>query len=101
MRKRIKLKVAFYYLLFRKMLTSSKVSIAPVGNSYDTYRYWEILLCRTTLIAQNHHTIVPNNFEHKKNALFFSSLRELKNILEYYFLGKKELLRIAENRRRP
>ena len=38
-----------YYL---QILSSSKASIAPVGNGYDTYRYWEIPLCGAALIAQ-------------------------------------------------
>jgi len=88
-----------YYL---QILSSSKASIAPVGNGYDTYRYWEIPLCGAALIAQNQFTIIPNNFEHKKSALFFGSLKELKDILEYYFLegNEEELLKIAENGRR-
>ena len=85
-----------------QILSSSKASIAPVGNGYDTYRYWEIPLCGAALIAQNQYTIIPNNFEHKKSALFFSSLKELEDILEYYFLegNEEELLKIAENGRR-
>ena len=88
-----------YYL---QILSSSKASIAPVGNGYDTYRYWEIPLCGAALIAQNQYTIIPNNFEHKKSALFFGSLKELEDILEYYFLegNEEELLKIAENGRR-
>jgi len=88
-----------YYL---QILSSSKASIAPVGNGYDTYRYWEIPLCGAALIAQNQYTIIPNNFEHKKSALFFGSIKELKDILEYYFLegNEEELLKIAENGRR-
>jgi len=85
-----------------QILLSSKASIAPVENGYDTYRYWEIPLCGAALIAQNQYTIIPNNFEHKKSALFFSSLKELEDILEYYFLegNEEELLKIAENGRR-
>ncbi|MDT7885845.1 MAG: glycosyltransferase [Thermoproteota archaeon] len=88
-----------YYL---QILAGSKASIAPISTGYDTYRYWEIPLCGAALIAQNQYTIIPNNFEHKKSALFFSSLKELKDILEYYFLegNEEELLKIAENGRR-
>jgi hypothetical protein len=88
-----------YYL---QILASSKASVAPIGNGFDTYRYWEIPLCGAALIAQNQYTIIPNNFVHQKNALFFSSLEELKDILEYYFIGnnEEELVRIAENGRR-
>jgi spore maturation protein CgeB len=51
---------------------------------------------------KNQYTIIPNNFEHKKSALFFSSLKELKDIIEYYFIegNEEELLKIAENGRR-
>jgi len=85
-----------------QILSSSKASIAPISTGYDTYRYWEIPLCGAALIAQNRSTRIPNNFEHKKSALFFGSLKELKNILEYYFLegNEEELLKIAENGRR-
>jgi len=88
-----------YYL---QILTGSKASIAPISTGYDTYRYWEIPLCGAGLIAQNQYTIIPNNFEHKKSALFFGSLKELEDILEYYFLegNEEELLKIAENGRR-
>jgi hypothetical protein len=65
-----------------QILTRSKASIAPVGNGYDTYRYWEIPLCGAALITQNQYMIIPNNFERKKSALFFGSLKELKDILE-------------------
>ena len=87
---------------YLQILAGSKASIAPISTGYDTYRYWEIPLCGAALIAQNQYTIIPNNFEHKKSALFFSSLKELKDILEYYFLegNEEELLRIAENGRR-
>ena len=37
---------------YLQILSSSKASIAPVGNGYNTSRYWEISLCGTTLIAQ-------------------------------------------------
>jgi hypothetical protein len=87
---------------YLQILAGSKASIAPISTGYDTYRYWEIPLCGAALIAQNQYTIIPNNFEHKKSALFFSSLKELKDILEYYFLegNEEELLKIAENGRR-
>jgi len=38
-----------YYL---QILTGSKASIVPVGNGYDTYRYWEIPFYDAALIAQ-------------------------------------------------
>jgi hypothetical protein len=87
---------------YLQILTRSKASVAPISTGYDTYRYWEIPFCGAALIAQNQYTIIPNNFEHKKNALFFGSLKELKDILEYYFLegNEEELLKIAENGRR-
>jgi len=87
---------------YLQILAGSKASIAPISTGYDTYRYWEIPLCGAALIAQNQYTIIPNNFEHKKNALFFSSLKELEDILEYYFIegNEEELLKIAENGRR-
>ena len=71
---------------YLQILAGSKASIAPISTGYDTYRYWEIPLCGAALIAQNQYTIIPNNFEHKKSALFFGSLKNLKIFLNTTFL---------------
>lgn len=74
------------YDKYINIIANSKLSFAIQGVGFDTYRYWEIPFCCSTLVSQKPYIFIENNFEDGENAIFFKSFKELEQKLDYYLL---------------
>lgn len=63
-------------------LASSLVGISARGGGWDTYRYWEVPYFGVTLLSQRLQTVIPNDFTEGMEALFFSDVRQVPDILK-------------------
>lgn len=59
----------------------SKIALCVRGGGLTPpIRYYEIVACRTLLLSDIPFTVIPNNFEHKRHAVFFR--RDMTDLLE-------------------
>jgi hypothetical protein len=63
-------------------LASSLVGISARGGGWDTYRYWEVPYFGVTLLSQRLQTVIPDDFTEGREALFFSDVHEVPDILK-------------------
>lgn len=72
---------AYYDQIFR-----SKIAISLRGAGLTPpIRYYEIVACKTLLLSDIPYSIIPNNFIHKKHAVFFKrDLSDLIQLAKYY-----------------
>jgi hypothetical protein len=64
----------------------SKVAISLRGGGLTPpIRYYEIVACRTLLLSDPPSSIIPNNFEHGRHAVFFrKDMSDLVKLAHYY-----------------
>tara|TARA_Y100000310_G_C20588848_1_gene766893 strand:+ start:145 stop:1092 length:948 start_codon:yes stop_codon:yes gene_type:complete len=73
---------------YMDILYRSRISISMIGGGQDTYRYWEIPVTHTAMIAFKPAIIIENNFEHEKDVLFVSDMDEFKQALNRLLYDK-------------
>lgn len=76
----------------------SKIAVSLRGGGLTPpIRYYEIVACKTLLLSDIPYSIIPNNFIHKKHAIFFKrNLSDLVDLAEYYIRHDAERQEIAE-----
>jgi hypothetical protein len=84
---------------YMEIIAKSWMSISCRGIGFDTYRFWEILYAGAVLVSEEPKIVIPNNFTDGKNAIFFSSSKELCKKLDYYIGNHDVLKAIARNGR--
>lgn len=84
----LKLQPADYY----RQITASKVAISIRGGGVTPPpRYYEIVACRSLLLSDPPETVIPNNFEHGRHAVFCRrDLRDLAELVQYYVTHEEE-----------
>lgn len=76
-----KLSPAEYY----QLLGRSKMALSIRGGGFDTLRYWEIVSCKVLLVSERPDIVIPNNFEHRRHAVFCKpDLSDLVDLVRSY-----------------
>jgi hypothetical protein len=89
---RIKLSPDAYY----RVLARSKVAVSIRGGGFDTLRYWEIMARGTLMLSEQPDIVIPDNFEHKRHAVFCRpTLGDFKELVRYYVRHDEERETIA------
>lgn len=55
---------------YLRALSRSRIAISLSGLGFDTYRYWEIPYAGALLLAETPRIVIPQNFEHGREAFF-------------------------------
>lgn len=78
-------------------LASTKISINIRGGGWDTMRYWETPAVGAFMLSQRPQIVIPNNFEHEKEVVFFKDdLSDLKELCDYYLKNEAKREQIAK-----
>ncbi len=81
---------------YLKELAACKINLSLQGGGFDTLRYWEIPAVGSLLLSEPADIIIPNDFEHKKNAIFCQpSLDDLLDLCKYYLKHESKREKIA------
>lgn len=77
-------------------LSSCKITINVRGGGWDTMRYWEVPAVGGFMLSQKPGIVIPNNFEHEKETVFFQDdLSDLTDLCDYYLKNDVKRERIA------
>jgi hypothetical protein len=88
-----KLSPAEYY----DVLGRSKIAVSVRGGGFDTLRYWEIPARGSFLLSERPDIRIPENFEHRRQAVFFNpNLRDFNELVRYYVAHDAERETVAE-----
>jgi hypothetical protein len=84
----LKLQPADYY----RQIAMSKVALSIRGGGMTPPpRYYEIVACRSLLLSDPPETVIPNNFEHRRHAVFCRpDLSDLAALVRYYVSHEEE-----------
>ena len=76
----------------------SKIALSIRGGGLTPpIRYYEIVACRTLLLSDLPYTVIPNNFVHKRHAVFFRrNFSDLVQLARYYAEHDSERQAIIE-----
>lgn len=89
---RYKRKGSFYL----QELAACKITVNIRGGGWDTMRYWEVPAVGAFMLSQKPGIVIPNNFEHGKDAVFFKDdLSDLIDLADYYLKHEGEREAIA------
>ena len=79
-------------------LSDCKVTINIRGGGWDTMRYWEVPAVGGFMLSQKPQIVIPNNFEHAKDVVFFKDdLSDLTDLCDYYLKNDYEREKIAKS----
>jgi hypothetical protein len=86
---------------YYKEILASRIAVHIRGGGHTaTPRYFEIVALGTMLISDTPETLIPNDFEHGRHAVFCkSSLSDLQELVCYYIRHPDERETIARNGR--
>ncbi len=81
-----------------KQIFQSKIAVSLRGGGLTPpIRYYEIVACRTLLLSDIPYSVIPNNFIHKKHAVFFKrDLNDLIDLAKYYIQHDAERQKIID-----
>lgn len=77
------------YYKYINFIKKSNIAISAWGAGNSCRRMWEILSKGTCCFAQKNEILVSNNFTDGKNIVFYSSLDEFKDKLNFYLKNKE------------
>ena len=78
-------------------LASCKIVINIRGGGWDTMRYWETPAVGSFMLSQKPQFVIPDNFEHEKDAVFFQDdLSDLEDLCDYYLKNNDKREAIAK-----
>jgi hypothetical protein len=91
---RYKRKGSFYL----QELASCKIIINIRGGGWDTMRYWETPAVGGFMLSQKPQIVIPDNFEHEKDVVFFKDdLSDLTDLCDYYLKNESKRQEIAKS----
>jgi len=64
---------------YNRSLIAAEIGVAVRGCGWDTYRYWEVPYFGAALLAQRTGHVIPGNFRHCEEAVFYD-----ENVTEFY-----------------
>ena len=80
-----------------KEIASSRIAVCIRGGGWLTPRYFEIPAMGTLLLCERPAIEIPDNFEHRKHAVFCKNdLSDLEDLVLHYLRENDERERIAE-----
>lgn len=78
-------------------LASCKITINVRGGGWDTMRYWEVPAVGGFMLSQKPGIVIPHNFEHEKEAVFFrDDLSDLTELSDFYLKNDAKRETIAK-----
>ncbi|WP_421846483.1 glycosyltransferase family protein [Marinomonas sp.] len=78
-------------------LANCKITINVRGGGWDTMRYWEVPAVGGFMLSQKPKIVIPNNFEDKKEIVFFKDdLTDFNDLCEYYLKNDSKREAIAK-----
>jgi hypothetical protein len=70
---------------YYSLLGRSKIALSIRGGGFDTLRYWETVACGALLLSEQPDIRIPDNFEHRRHAIFCRpDLSDLVSLARYY-----------------
>jgi hypothetical protein len=72
---------------YYQALQKCKAVLTLRGLGFDTFRFWENAACKAVHLSQRMPLLIPNDFEDGKEILRFSSLYELRRLIEFALSG--------------
>jgi hypothetical protein len=85
-------------LRYYREIVESKIAVHIRGGGLTpSPRYYEIPLLGTLLLSDTPESVIPNNFEQGRQAVFFrNDLKDLESLVRYYLRSDKEREEIAQ-----
>jgi hypothetical protein len=85
-------------LRYYREIVESKLAVhIRGGGRTPSPRYYEIPLLGTLLLSDTPESVIPNNFEQGRQAVFFrNDLKDLESLVRYYLRSDKEREEIAQ-----
>ena len=81
---------------YYRTLRRAQIGVSVRGGGFDTLRYWEVVACGALLISEEPDIVIPNNFEHGRQAIFCQQdLGDLAELVRYYVSHAEEREAIA------
>ncbi len=84
------------YNEYLKTMASAKINIVIRGHGRDTVRYWEAASFETLMLIKDPGIIIPNPYIDKVHCVYWNTLEELKEKIDYYLAHEDERLVIAK-----
>ncbi len=85
---------------YREIMESKIAVHIRGGGRTPSPRYYEIPMLGTLLLSDTPESVIPNNFEHGRQAVFFrNDLKDLESLIRYYLHSDKERETIAREGR--
>lgn len=80
---------------YARELAASRIGVSLFGKGFDTVRYWELPAHGCLLLSQRLPIVVPHNFVDGESAVYFESIKDLDEKLDFYLAHPDEAERIA------
>ncbi len=84
-------------LFYLEELGNCKIVINVRGGGWDTMRYWEVPAIGGFMLSQKLDIVIPNNFEHEKEAVFFTKTTDIEDLCNFYLKNDSKREQIAKN----
>ncbi|EHP30488.1 hypothetical protein SMGD1_1965 [Sulfurimonas gotlandica GD1] len=79
-------------------LADCKIIINIRGGGWDTMRYWETPAVGAFMLSQKPQIVIPDNFEHEKDVVFFKDdLSDLQDLCDFYLKNDAKREEIAKS----
>lgn len=78
------------------LIKKSYIGISAWGAGNSCRRMWEIMSKGTCCFAQKNEILIPNNFTDGENIVFYSSIKEFNEKIQYYLNNKDKVLEIGK-----
>jgi len=92
----IVIKSGLSYEKYKKLISSSYISIDAWGGGDCNARIWEIFANKSCCFSQKYNILFPNSFTDGYNYVEYSTIEEFEDKLIYYLKDKEKCLEIAE-----
>ncbi len=90
------IKSSIPYKQYKKLISSSYISIDAWGGGDCNARFWEIIANKSCCFSQKYNILFPNTFIDGYSYVEYSTIEEFEEKLRYYLKNKKKCLEIAE-----
>lgn len=84
---------------YLKMIKQSHMAVSAWGAGNSCRRMWEILSQGTCCFAQRKQILIPNNFIDGENIVYYSTIEEFNEKINYYLNNKEKAIQIGKNGR--
>ena len=81
---------------YLRNIHQSHLGISIPGAGFDTVRYWEIPAVQTLLLTKRPTIIIRDNFVDMESAVFWDSVADLQEKIQYLIGKPEEVARITE-----